>query len=119
MDLRRHYTHWNVRADLAAHSNDVARRFGVSWNSYYDHPPGMALDSTSVDYWHDEGRGKALAEHKGDAVVAWLLGQAVFRPIRWLIWWGWIWTPREGWRPYSGWQGPHKGPDAHVHVTYQ
>ena len=118
MDLKRHFTHYDVRADVRRFAQDVVSRFGGSWNTYKDHPEGMNLDATSVDHWGNRGRGHPLLEHEGDAMVAYILGQTMFRPIRWLIWWGWIWTPKDGWLPYNGWQGLHKDRDAHVHVTY-
>ena len=115
MDLSRHYTHWNVKPYVREHAQETATRFRTSWNTYYDHPPGYALDAVSVDFWDEGGRGYELDEHTGDAVVAWLLGQHVLVPIQWLIWFGHIWTPEAGWLVYNGWQGSHHD---HVHVTF-
>lgn len=86
-----------------------------SWNTYRDHPPGMGLDAVSVDFWDPAGRGAALSERSGDAICSWLLGQHVVKPLRWLIWYGWIWYPSTGWKEYPGWQGSHHD---HVHVTF-
>jgi hypothetical protein len=119
VDLERHYTHWRVRQDIRTDVQSIARRYNTSWNTYFDHPEGLGLDSTSVDFWHQNGRGVPLPEGKGDALVAWVLGQHVLRPVRWLIWYGWIWTPGHGWREYNAWQGSHKGTDQHVHVTWE
>jgi hypothetical protein len=118
MDLKRHYTHYKVSRNVLRAAEDIVGRFKCSWNTYYDHPEGYFLDSTSVDYWHPRGRGVPLAENTGDAIVAWVLGQRMYHEVRWIIWWGWIWMPTTGWMPYTGWQGMHKGLDAHVHVTY-
>jgi hypothetical protein len=118
MDLVKHYTHWRVLPHVRGYAEDIRMRFGGSWNTYFDHPEGFGLDSTSVDHWGPEGRGDPLPEAKGDAIVSWALGMHVKRPIRWLIWWGWMWTPYDGWVAYSGWQGSHKGRDGHIHITY-
>lgn len=115
MDLSYHYTHFNVRSDLGSHATDTVSRFGGSWNTYWDHPPGYGLDATSIDFWGEGGRGVAINEHQGDEIVAWLLGQHVLVPIRWLIWYAWWWRPDYGWTPYDAWQGPHYD---HVHVTF-
>ncbi len=112
-------THWRVRSDVRAAAETVRFKFGGSWNTYDDHPPGYHLDDTSTDHWSASGRGSPLDEHTGDAMVAWILGQHQVMPVRWLIWWSWWWRPGIGWAPYSGWQGNHgPGPDAHIHVTY-
>lgn len=118
MDLAYHYTHWNVEPHVRDKAEDVRARFGGSWNTYFDHPPGYGLDAISVDHWSASGRGAALGEHDGDAMVGWILGQWAPDEIQWLIWWGWIWTPDARWQPYEGWQGYHRGPDAHIHITY-
>lgn len=115
MDVEYHYTHWNVRPDVGQLSGGVCERFGGTWNTYYDHPPGYGLDATSVDHWGDSGRGDAISERVGDQIVAWVLGQHVLYPVRWLIWFGWIWQPDTGWVKYYGWQGDHTD---HVHITY-
>ncbi len=108
-------THYNVTRPVRVSAEDTVARFGGTWNTYHDHPPGYGLDSTSVDYWGLRGRGDPVGEDRGTEITAWLLGQAELTPICWLIWWGWWWRPRVGWKPYSGWQGNHKD---HVHVTY-
>lgn len=115
MDLEHHYTHWNVRADLYENAQAVSGRFGTTWNSYYDHPPGYNLDHRSVDFWGLNGRGDPLPEGVGDPLVAWVVGESVNITVQWLIWFGWIWTPEDGWSPYPGWQGTHHD---HVHVTF-
>lgn len=113
-------THWNVHAPVRRAAEEVVRRFGGSWNTYRRHglPPARGEHYT-VDYWGPGGRGDPLPESTGDAMVAWILGQEEVIPVKILIWFGWIWLPNVGWRPYSGFQGNHgPGPDAHVHVGY-
>jgi hypothetical protein len=118
-DLARHPTHWRVRADVRQSAERLQLVAPCSWNTYLDHPEGMHLDATSIDLWHTDGRGVPLPEHTGDALCSWALGQHQVRPIRWLIWWGWWWRPGIGWQIYNGWQGSHKGKDAHIHITYE
>jgi hypothetical protein len=101
-------------------SAEVRSRFGGSWNTYKGHglPPARG-EALTVDHWGPGGRGDPLAEHMGDAMVGWILGQHVIDPVRVLIWFSWIWTPQTGWVPYSGFQGNHgPGKDAHIHVGY-
>jgi len=100
---------------------DVRDRFGGSWNTYVGHGLAPAKgEAFTVDHWGPAGRGDPLDEHTGDAMVGWILGQHQVRPVRVLIWWSYIWLPRVGWRPYSGFQGNHgPGRDAHIHVGYE
>lgn len=115
MNTDYHYTHYEVRPELERHANDIAARWQCSWNTYRDHPPGYGLDYTSIDFWGFNGRGEELGERLGDAITAWLLGQNEIIPIRWLIWYGWIWEPGVGWYEYHGWHGDHTD---HIHVTF-
>src|SRR5215213_3032436 len=117
-DTNYHYTHWDVEPHVREKAEDCVVRFGGSLNTYFDHPPGYGLDSVSVDIWGRGGRGAPLPEADGDACVSWILGQWAPEQIQWLIWWGWIWTPGGRWQVYSGWQGAHRGADAHIHTTY-
>lgn len=115
MDLSRHYTHYRVGPAVRSWSDIVSRHYGTSWNTYFDHPPGYGLDATSVDHWGKGGRGDPITERVGDQVALHIIGMHPKRPVRWLIWWGDIWTPSDGWKPYSAWLGGHYD---HVHVTY-
>lgn len=113
-------THWNVSDATRSRSVDIVRRFGGSWNTYVGHglPPARG-EAWTVDFWNPGGRGDPLDEHRGDAMVAWILGQHVIQPVRILIWYSWIWLPSTGWRPYSGFQGNHgPGRDSHIHVGW-
>lgn len=113
-------THWDVDADVRRAADDVVRRFGGSWNSYRGHGlPPAAGERRTVDFWNPVGRGSPLNEHTGDAMVSWILGQHVVKPVLILIWYSWIWLPSTGWRPYSGFQGNHgPGIDSHIHVGW-
>ena len=113
-------THWQVTDGTRTAANEVTRRFGGTWNTYVGHglPPARG-EAYTVDFWDPGGRGDPLDEHRGDAMVGWILGQHQVKPVRILIWWSYIWTPGVGWKPYSGFQGNHgPGRDAHIHVGY-
>lgn len=113
-------THHAVTPLVRRHADDVIERFGGSWNTYRGHGLAPARgEAYTVDYWDPGGRGHALDEHRGDAMVGWILGQHVVIPVKILIWWSYIWLPSRGWHRYSGFQGNHgPGPDAHIHVGY-
>lgn len=100
-------------------ADDTIQRFGGTWNTYRGHGvPPAAGERRTVDFW-ERGRGTALNEHRGDAMVGWLLGQHQVQPVKILIWWSYIWLPGEGWGPYSGFQGNHgPGKDAHIHIGW-
>jgi hypothetical protein len=113
-------THWNVVPFVRTAAEDVRRRFGGSWNSYDRHGLFPARgEAYTVDHWGPDGRGTPLDEATGDAMCSWILGQRDLVPVRIIIWYSWIWQPRIGWLPYSGYQGSHgPGRDAHIHVGY-
>lgn len=115
MDLKRHYTHWDVHKYVRAWLEHVRANWPCSWNTYKDHPPGYALDAVSGDIWDPPGRGSPLNERVGDQIALHIIGMHPVRPVRWLIWWGYIWTPDAGWKKYGGWHGGHFD---HIHVTY-
>lgn len=113
-------THHYVKPFVRARGEDVRRRFGGTWNTYYGHGLHPARgEAYTIDHWWVNGRGDPLPEHVGDAMVAWILGQHQHYPVRILIWYSWYWMPGYGWRPYSGYMGNHgPGPDSHIHVGY-
>lgn len=113
-------THYRVTEATRQAATEVVRRFGGSWNTYVGHglPPARG-EAYTVDFWAAAGRGYPLDEYRGDAMVAWILGQHVVKPVRILIWYSWIWLPSTGWKPYSGFQGNHgPGRDSHIHVGW-
>lgn len=109
-------THWNVRPDVRRVAAHVAERYGCTWNTYYDHPPGLALDYTSVDFWGPRGRGDHLG-HKKRRIIS--------RYIRHLDWgpaWRWSINGRIGWYPSGAHFVPPGGAEwnaGHVHITYR
>lgn len=115
-----HPTHWDVRDDIRSLSDYIAHIHGCSWNSYWDHPPGYALDATSVDFWGENGRGDPVGLWRGHAI--W--GRLFYEPgpplIRWIIWQGWMWDQHFGWQWFSEdepWAD--MGHFRHVHVTFE
>jgi hypothetical protein len=108
-------THWNVRADVAAIASRVRRRYGVTWNTYHDHPPGFALDNVSVDFWGPNGRGDELRTAKIQRMGRRILRMRERPAIRWIIAERRIWTPADGWRAYSYRPTWDRG---HLHVTF-
>jgi hypothetical protein len=70
-----------------------------------------------------DGRKSASARTKGDQVANWTLQTAGTTGVRYVIWYGRIWSARTGqWRPYNG-GGVYNPSDAtgghydHVHVS--
>jgi hypothetical protein len=89
------------------------------WNPTSDHPKGKACDvMVGAD-----ARKSASARAKGDQVANWTLQTAGTTGVRYVIWYGRIWSARTGqWRPYNG-GGVYDPTDAtgghydHVHVS--
>lgn len=115
MNTNTHYTHWDVRPYIRQWSEQIRAHYGTRWNTYRDHPPGYGLDAVSVDHWGKAGRGSPLDEHTGDQVALHIIGMHPVRPVRWLIWWGEMWTPTQGWTPDRSGYSHYD----HVHVTYE
>jgi len=97
-------------------ADHVAHRYGVTWNTYREHPPGTDLDRVSVDFWGPAGRGDHLGPMKR---------RRISRYIRHLDWgpaWRWCINGRRGYLP-SGARFDPKGGAAwnagHVHITYR
>jgi len=113
--LRFGATHWNVRRDVQSFAARVCRRFGTSWNTYSDHPPGMALDHVSVDFWGPAGRGDHLNGRKIRRMARRCLRMSERPAIRWMIAERRIWTPDVGWRRHDyrpSWDA------GHLHITF-
>lgn len=108
-------THYNVREDVHELAVQVAGRYGLSWNTYEDHPPGMALDHVSVDFWGPGGRGDMLGPKKRRTVSRHLRNR--IRGPRWR----WVINGNRGYYPGGGTFTPPGGAEwnaGHVHVTY-
>jgi hypothetical protein len=108
-------THHNVKPAVRHEANIIVARCGGTWNTYYDHPQGMSLDSTSVDFWGPRGRGRRIGRRRGGRVKSLAFSRSRVLPIRWLIWRGEIWQPGTGWRRYWDEYDLHYD---HVHITY-
>lgn len=69
------------------------------WNPTSDHPKGRACDV----FVGTDARGSAPARAKGDQIANWTVQTAAKTGVRYLIWYGKIWSARTGqWRPYNG-----------------
>lgn len=108
-------TNWNVRPDVRRVANHVAARFGVTWNTYANHPPGLDLDEVSVDFWDLGGRGDHLPRRKRRRVTRYLKRRTGTPHWRWII------NGRRGYYPSGATFVPPGGPEwnaGHVHVTF-
>ena len=109
-------THWTVRPDVRQVADRVSRRFGASWNTYADHPPGMGLDAVSVDFWARGGRGENLGRLKRRRIARYLRRGSAGIPWRWII------NGRRGYLPDGRRFTPPGGAvwnAGHVHVTFR
>jgi hypothetical protein len=69
------------------------------WNPTSDHPKGRACD---VFVGGDSRRSPAIRA-KGDRIANWTIQTAGTTGVRYLIWYGKIWSARTGrWKPYNG-----------------
>lgn len=69
------------------------------WNPTSDHPKGKACDV----FVGGDGRGSAAARAKGDRIANWAIQTAGTTGVRYLIWYGKIWSARTGeWKAYNG-----------------
>ncbi|HEU4946195.1 MAG TPA: hypothetical protein VFT31_03470 [Kribbella sp.] len=89
------------------------------WNPTSDHPKGRACDvMVGAD-----GRRSADARARGDRIASWTIQTAGTTGVRYVIWYGRIWSSRTAqWKPYNG-GGVYDPNDAtgghydHVHVS--
>jgi hypothetical protein len=89
------------------------------WNPTSDHPKGKACDvMVGAD-----ARKSSAARAKGDQAANWTIQTAGTTGVRYVIWYGRIWSARTGqWRQYNG-GGVYNPTDAtgghydHVHVS--
>ncbi|MFB6724614.1 hypothetical protein ACFCV3_30840 [Kribbella sp. NPDC056345] len=89
------------------------------WNPTSDHPKGKACDL----FVGADARSSAAARSKGDRIANWTIQTAGTTGVRYLIWYGRIWSARTGqWKPYNG-GGVYDPSNAtgghydHVHVS--
>ncbi|NEA33437.1 hypothetical protein [Streptomyces sp. SID13031] len=90
-----------------------------AWNPTSDHPKGKACDVMVGG----DARRSAPLRVKGDQIANWAIQTAGTTGVRYLIWYGKIWSSRTGsWKPYNG-GGVYDPNDAtgghydHVHVS--
>jgi hypothetical protein len=110
---------WVAKARTALQNLSMSCWDAHLWNPTSDHPKGKACDvMVGAD-----GRKSASARTKGDQVANWTLQTAGTTGVRYVIWYGRIWSARTGqWRPYNG-GGVYNPSDAtgghydHVHVS--
>ncbi|MFI7068068.1 hypothetical protein ACIBL3_44250 [Kribbella sp. NPDC050124] len=89
------------------------------WNPTSDHPRGKACDvMVGAD-----ARSSSPARARGDQIANWAIKTAAQTGVRYVIWYGKIWSARRGtWIPYNG-GGVYNPTDAtgghydHVHVS--
>lgn len=89
------------------------------WNPTSDHPRGKACDVMVGT----DARQSAPARTRGDEIANWAVKTAGQTGVRYVIWYGKIWSARRGtWIPYNG-GGVYSPTDAtgghfdHVHVS--
>lgn len=89
------------------------------WNPTSDHPKGKACDV----FVGGDARRSAAGRAKGDSIANWTIQTAATTGVRYVIWYGKIWSARTGeWKPYNG-GGVYNPSDAtgghydHVHVS--
>lgn len=69
------------------------------WNPTSDHPKGKACDV----FVGGDGRRSPAVRAKGDRIANWTIQTAGTTGVRYLIWYGKIWSARTGqWKPYNG-----------------
>ncbi|WP_433021241.1 hypothetical protein [Kribbella sp. CA-294648] len=90
-----------------------------AWNPTSDHPKGKACDVMVGG----DARRSAPLRAKGDQMANWTIETAGTTGVRYVIWYGKIWTSRTGsWKPYNG-GGVYNPNDAtgghfdHLHVS--
>jgi hypothetical protein len=110
---------WVAKAKAALPNPSMSCWDAHAWNPTSDHPKGKACD---VMVGADSRKSPA-AKAKGDQIANWTLQTAATTGVRYVIWYGKIWSARTGqWRPYNG-GGVYNPTDAtgghydHVHVS--
>lgn len=108
-------TSWSWRADVERLAWRFARRYSVAPNTYVDHPPGMHLDTVSIDFWGPGGRGDFINRRTARHIVRRLRNRKKAPHFRWIIF------DRVGWYPDGTTFTPPGGDSwnaGHVHVTF-
>ncbi len=110
---------WVAKAKAALQNPSMSCWDAHLWNPTSDHPKGKACDLMVGG----DGRRSAPVKARGDQIANWTLQTAATTGVRYVIWYGKIWSARTGqWRPYNG-GGVYNPTDAtgghydHVHVS--
>jgi len=110
---------WVAQARAALSDPPMSCWDAHAWNPTSDHPRGKACD-VSVG---SDARQSPPMRAKGDSIANWTLQTASKTGVRYVIWYGKIWSARTGqWKPYNG-GGIYDPTDAtgghfnHVHVS--
>ncbi len=132
--VERHPTRYFWRPDVEAWARYLVDTYGVSCNTYHEHPEDYGFDvastdadgtvwyvqNTSLDVWAYDGRGYALDKELGDTILSLLFGDLGLPNINWIIWQGWIWKRAGDWSWFSDdTSDADMGHWRHIHVTFQ
>jgi hypothetical protein len=111
---------WIKAAREALHNPSMSCWDAHLWNPRSDHPRGRACD---VMVGPDARRSPPVRA-AGDRVANWTIQTASRTGVKYVIWYGQIWSARTGqWKPYDGGGGIYDTRDAtgghfdHVHVS--
>ncbi|TCC51149.1 hypothetical protein E0H75_13565 [Kribbella capetownensis] len=110
---------WVAAARTALQNPSMSCWDAHAWNPTSDHPKGRACDV----FVGGDSRKLPAVRAKGDRYANWAIQTAAKTGVRYVIWYGKIWSARTGqWRPYNG-GGVYDPSDAtgghydHVHVS--
>jgi hypothetical protein len=110
---------WVAQARAALAKPPMSCWDAHAWNPTSDHPKGRACDV----FVGGDSRRSAPMRAKGDKIANWTLQTAAKTGVRYVIWYGKIWSARTGqWKAYNG-GGVYDPNDAtgghfdHVHVS--
>jgi hypothetical protein len=110
---------WVAQARAALSSPPMSCWDAHAWNPTSDHPKGRACDV----FVGGDARRSTPMRTKGDSIANWTIQTAAKTGVRYVIWYGKIWSARTGqWKPYNG-GGVYDPTNAtgghydHVHVS--
>jgi len=110
---------WVGKAKIALGDLSMSCWDAHLWNPTSDHPKGKACDIMVGG----DARQAPAKRARGDEIANWTIQTAETTGVRYVIWYGKIWSARTGaWRPYGG-GGIYNPRDAtgghydHVHVS--
>jgi len=90
---------WVAQARAALANPPMSCWDAHAWNPTSDHPKGKACDV----FVGGDARRSAPMRAKGDSIANWTLQTASKTGVKYVIWYGKIWSARTGqWKPYNG-----------------